>query len=351
MRERVRASSQGAPDGYQSPQDLLADLTVVDASLRALGAGEIADSDLRDTIRVVDVFGFTFARLDIREHAARHAAAVADLFARVGVEADYLALDEPARCAVLQLEISNPRPLAPMNLETVDPVTREVVDTFRTVKALIDSGYRDALETWIISGCETPSDALAVLLLMKDAGLAGLEGRDAALRIAPLFEQESGLRDAPNTISTLLDMPCYRAALASRGDEQEVMIGYSDSNKELGYLGSSWALYTAQCALSDLFGARGVRHVFFHGRGGSLGRGGGPTNVAILALPAGTVGGRIKLTEQGEVISARYSIPQVASRELELVTGAVMVATIGSQKQPSAERLTQWEPIMSEMSA
>jgi len=130
-----------------------------------------------------------------------------------------------------------------------------------------------------------------------------------------------------------------------------VMIGYSDSNKELGYLGSSWALYEAQCALTRLFAGRGVRHVFFHGRGGSLGRGGGPTNVAILALPAGTVGGRIKLTEQGEVISARYSIPQVALRELELVAGAVMVTTVGSIHQPSPEDLAAWEPVMARMAA
>lgn len=351
MRERVRATMNDAPGAYQQPSELLADLRIIDVSLRALGAGAIADSDLRDAIRVVDVFGFTFATLDIREHASRHAATVAELFARAGVTPAYLELDEAARTTILQAEIANPRPLAPMNLDGLDPVTQEVVATFRTVRSLIDDGYRNALETWIISGCETPSDALAVLLLMKDSGLSDPGGANAALRIAPLFEQESGLRDAPATIATLLDMPCYRAALASRADEQEVMIGYSDSNKELGYLGSAWALYTAQCALTALFAKRGVRHVFFHGRGGSLGRGGGPTNVAILALPAGTVGGRIKLTEQGEVISARYSVPQVAMRELELTTGAVMVATVGSIHQPSAEHLARWEPIMGEMAS
>ncbi|MFM9106489.1 MAG: phosphoenolpyruvate carboxylase [Chloroflexota bacterium] len=351
LRERVRATLQDGPGGYPDPAALLGDLRTIDASLRALGAGAIADSDLRDVIRIVDVFGFTFARLDIREHAARHAATVSDLLARAGVADDYLAMDERARRETLEREIANPRPLSPMRLDGLGEAAREVIQTFRTVRELLDGGYRDALGSWIISGCETPSDALAVLLLMKDAGLCDPGGTGAQLRIAPLFEQESGLRDAPDTMAALLDTPCYRAALAGRGDEQEVMIGYSDSNKELGYLGSSWALYEAQCALTALFAARGVRHLFFHGRGGSLGRGGGPTNVAILALPAGAVAGRIKLTEQGEVISARYSIPQVATRELELVAGAVMVATVGSINQPSADNLAAWEPVMARMAA
>jgi len=351
MRERVRATLASDPAGYASPADLLEGLRAVDRSLRALGLAVIADGDLHDVIRIVEVFGFTFARLDIREHAARHASALAEVFARMAVAPGYLGLDEAGRIALLERELDDPRPLIPRELDGFGPEAVTTIETFRTLRRLLDEGFRDALGTCIISGCETTSDALAVLLLMKEANLCGVGGTNAALRIAPLFEQESGLRDAPDTMAALLASPAYRTALASRGDEQEVMIGYSDSNKELGYLGSSWALYVAQRDLTEVFAEAGVGHVFFHGRGGSLGRGGGPTNVAILALPAGTVGGRIKLTEQGEVIAARYSIPEIAGRELELVTGAVMVATVGARSQPGEAELARFEPMMASMAA
>src|SRR5690606_10323102 len=151
---------------------------------------------------------------------------------------------------------------------------------------------------------------------------------DAMLKIVPLFESEEALRDSVSIMRTLLDQEVYRTALTSQGNEQEVMIGYSDSNKELGYLGPSWALYTAQIGMAAFFDTPGSRHTFFHGRGGSVGRGGGPTNQAILALPSGTVDGRIKLTEQGEVIAARYSVPEIAARELELVVSAALVSSV-----------------------
>ena len=171
------------------------------------------------------------------------------------------------------------------------------------------------------------------------------------MSIAPLFEQEQGLRDAPETIATLLRIPVYREALLARGDIQEVMIGYSDSNKEIGFLGSAWALYQAQRDLTRLFKAEGIRHTFFHGRGGAIGRGGGPTNVAILALPPGSVAGRVKLTEQGEVIASRYATAPVAYRELELVSGAVLASAVNVLAVPDPERLSAFEEAMAEMSA
>src|ERR687897_3754283 len=186
---------------------------------------------------------------------------------------------------------------------------------------------------------------------MKESGLAEPGGSGARLSIAPLFEQEQGLRDAPATMATLLRLPVYRRALQARGTNQEVMIGYSDSNKEIGFLSSAWALYQAQRDLTKLFETEGISHTFFHGRGGSIGRGGGPTNVAILAQPPGSVAGRIKLTEQGEVISARYATPQIAHRELELVTGAVLVSTVGALEQPSTERLPLYREAISLMAA
>jgi phosphoenolpyruvate carboxylase len=301
-------------------------------------------------LRQVEVFGFHFARLEIRDHAKRYGAAVADILARTMVEPDYLALPEADRAALLQREISNPRPLVPADLAVFDATTRDVVDTLRAVRRALTGEHRDAIQSTIISGCEAASDALEVLLLMKESQLCEPGGDDARLKIVPLFESEEALRDSVAIMRSLLDQPVYRRALSSQNDEQEVMIGYSDSNKELGYLGSSWALYTAQIDLAALFSSLGIRHTFFHGRGGSVGRGGGPTNLAILALPSGTVEGRIKLTEQGEVIAARYSVPEIAHRELELVVSAAIVSSVagpvGQMPRPAAAETTTYQRVM-----
>ena len=186
---------------------------------------------------------------------------------------------------------------------------------------------------------------------MKETGLAAAGGHGAELRIAPLFEAGETLHAAPDTMRTLLAEPVYRAALASVGDTQEIMVGYSDSNKDVGYLGSTWGLYVAQDRLAAAIREHGVDLVFFHGRGGSIGRGGGPTNAAILALPPDTIGGGIKLTEQGEVISARYATAEIAHRELELTTGAVLLRTIGLPGQPGPKRLAEYAAVMDAMAA
>jgi len=327
IRERVRATRRLDPDGYAAPAELLADLRLVERSLLDQGAGLIADGDLHDLLRQVDVFGFHVARLDIRDHAKRNAAALAEIFAVTEVAPDYAALAEEERIGLLAREIANPRPLVPLDLAPLGSEAREVVDTFRTVRRLLATEHAGAIQTYVISGSDGPADALAVLLLMKESRLCDPGGGQARLQIAPLFEHGDALRDAAATMRRLLAVPVYRRALAAQHDRQEVMLGYSDSNKDLGYLASSWALYNAERELTTLFRGAGIRHTFFHGRGGSIGRGGGPTNVAILAQPPAAVAGRIKLTEQGEVISARYSTPQIAHRELELVAGAVLVSS------------------------
>jgi phosphoenolpyruvate carboxylase len=214
--------------------------------------------------------------------------------------------------------------------------------------ALLD-GYGDALGSYVISGAAAPSDMLEVLLLMKAAGLGVGGGGPAPLPIAPLFEFGESLRDAAATMATLLEQPAYRAALRAWGNSQEVMIGYSDSNKDVGYVASTWGVRRAQTALAELLHANGVRFTFFHGRGGALGRGGGPTNVAILSQPSGTVEGRIKLTEQGEVIAAKYSTPQIAHRELELIGGAALVSRL--LPQPDAGRLRAFEALLERMAS
>ena len=327
MRERLRAAARHEPTGYREPAELLHDLRLIERSLLDQGAALIAAGDLHDVIRQVEIFGFHFARLDLRDHARRHTAALAGVFAITGLHADYDALPETDRAALLAREIANPRPLIPTDLSALDETAREVIVTYRTIHRLLTVDHPGTIKTAIISGCEVPSDALAVLLLMKEAQLCAPGGDGAMLQIAPLFEHGQALEDAAATMRTLLAEPVYRAALASSGGTQEVMIGYSDSNKDLGYVASSWSLYRAQRELVALFHDEDVAFTFFHGRGGSIGRGGGPTNVAILAQPPGAVGGRIKLTEQGEVIADRYSTAEIAHRELELVAGAVLVSS------------------------
>jgi phosphoenolpyruvate carboxylase len=350
MRERLRASREDQIGGYANSSELLHDLVVIDESLRGQGAHLIAEGDLHDVIRLTQVFGFHLAVMDVREHSSRHAAALAEVFRDTEVTPAYLDLDEGEQSALLAREIDNPRPLIPVSLERFSQETQDVVGTFRVIAEALNGRHQGAIETYVISGAQAPSDVLAVLLLMKESGLAEPGGSGARLSIAPLFEQELGLREAPSTMATLLRLPVYRQALQARGDLQEVMIGYSDSNKEIGFLGSAWALYQAQRDLTALFDAEGVRHTFFHGRGGAIGRGGGPTNVAILALPPGSVAGRVKVTEQGEVIASRYATAPVAYRELELVSGAVLASTVEVLAAPAPPRLAVFEEVIAEMS-
>lgn len=340
LRERLRATRLGTDHGYRDAAAFVADLRTIEASLHAQRQTLAATGDIHDVLRQAEVFGFHFATLDIRDHSRRLETAVAESLARAQVGSDYRTLGETAKMGVLAREITNPRPLIPQNLAGFSAEGREVIETFRTVGELLDGDHAGAIRTLIISGTESSSDMLEALLLMKESGLAEPGGGAARLGIAPLFEAGETLREAATTMRTTLAEPVYREALRARDDAQEIMIGYSDSNKDVGYLGSTWALYVAQGELAEALAAENIRFTFFHGRGGSIGRGGGPSNVAILAQPPGSVAGRIKLTEQGEVISARYATPQIAHRELELVTGAVLVSTVGALAQPEPERLT-----------
>jgi len=347
--ERLCATARAQAEGYRDSAELLADLRLAERALHEQRADRIAAGDLHDVIREVEVFGFHLARLDVREHAGRHTQAIGELLARRGDERGYEDLGETARQALLARALSDTVPLFPADPAALPPTAREVVAIFRMLRDVLADGCRDALGSYVISGAAAPSDVLEVLLLMKEAGLTPAGGGQAPLPIVPLFEFGASLRDAAATMATLLEQPTYRAALSSWGESQEVMIGYSDSNKDVGYLASTWDVRRAQTALAELLGAHGVRFTFFHGRGGALGRGGGPTNVAILSQPPGTVEGRIKLTEQGEVIAAKYSTPQIAHRELELVAGAALVSRL--LPQPTAERLSVFEELLERMAA
>jgi phosphoenolpyruvate carboxylase len=350
LRERVRATRRDQPGGYAEPAELLADLREAEASLRA-GAGSLtAGGDLHDVVRQVEVFGFHFARLDIREHAKRHRGALDEVLGRLAVFEGYADADDEVRCDLLSELIVDPRPLIPEDVSRFDEETRTTIQTFRTVRDALAGRHRGAIRSYVISGAEGPADLLEVLLLMKEAGLSRPGGEEAALRIAPLFEAAQTLREAPQTMDAVLRRDVYRTALRAVGDEQEVMIGYSDSNKDAGYVASGWSTYQAQIGIADVLREHGASWLFFHGRGGSLGRGGGPSNTAILALPAGTVGGRLKMTEQGEVLAAKYMVAEVAHRELELTTSAALVSAVQQAPEAGDEQAAEHGRVMGRMS-
>lgn len=358
IRERLRASASGSAGGYDAPSALLDDLRAIERSLRAHGGEFSAAGDLRDVIWQVQVFGFHFATLDVRQHVRAHAAALDEIFREMGAEPGYARLTDSERAALLARHIAQPRPLIPADISRFEPFTREVIDTFRMIKRALDGEHRGAIDAYVISGAETPADMLEVLLFMKETSLAEVGGAGARLRIVPLFEFGGALARAPETLDSLLRTPVYREALRAVGDHQEVMIGYSDSNKDVGYLASGWATYLAQAEIAEVLQAHGVSWVFFHGRGGAIGRGGGPTQNAILALPPGTVDGRLKMTEQGEVLTAKYTVTEIAHRELELTTSATLLssaAAAAGESEPAsgldADQRASYHAVMGEMAA
>jgi phosphoenolpyruvate carboxylase len=353
VRERVRETVGEGDGAYESPAALLADLRDIGASLRGDGGEFSAGGDLQDVVRQVEVFGFHFAKLDIRQHVKVHRAALHEVFGTLGIAEGYSALLEPERAALLGHHIAERRPLIPGDTTRFSDETREAIETFRMIRRALDGPHGGAIDAYIISGTEAPSDLLEVLLLMKEASLAQAGGSDAALRIVPLFEAGATLAAADQTLETLLATPVYREALRAVGDHQEIMIGYSDSNKDVGYVGSGWGTYRAQRRIAEVLGRHDISWIFFHGRGGSIGRGGGRTNDAILALPPGTVDGRLKMTEQGEVLTAKYNVGEIAHRELELTTSATLLASaaalIDEHLRPSKPHPELFEQVVEEM--
>ena len=345
LRERVRVTRERESGGYADPDALLEDLRRVGRALSGGSGALTASSDLGDFIRQVEVFGFHYARLDIREHAKIHRGALAEIYRGLGVCEDYERLGDEQRLALLQRQIADRRPLIPAEIDRFGSSTQETIETFRVLRDTLAGPHRGAVRTYIVSGTEGPADLLEVLLLCKEASLCRAGGEDAQLRIVPLFEAGATLQSAPRTMDTLMGCDVYRTALRATGDEQEVMIGYSDSNKDVGYLASAWLAYEAQVRIVEVLRRHGVGWLFFHGRGGAVGRGGGPTNGAILALPPDTVGARLKMTEQGEVLTAKYATPEIAHRELELATSA----TLATGRARSHDRSADFERLLAEM--
>jgi phosphoenolpyruvate carboxylase len=323
---------------YETPEAFVADLAVIGQSLKENGAALLTHGRLGTLSRAARVFGWTLAPIDLRQNSAVHERVVAELLEVASPGTAYLQCGEEDRISLLLAELHTSRPLVSRHVEYSAETAKELAIFDAARAAHLRYGKR-AVRTTIISMAKGISDLLELAVLLKEAGLlrpAAAAG-ELDVNIVPLFETIDDLRAAAGIMDRLLSLPFYRALLAGRGETQEVMLGYSDSNKDGGFLTSGWELYRAEVGLVEVFARHGVRLRLFHGRGGSVGRGGGPSFQAILAQPKGAVQGQIRLTEQGEVIAAKYGNPEVGRRNLEVLVSATLVATAEpAQAEPLA---------------
>ena len=343
-------TGQAAP--YAHAEALRHDLKILRNSLKLNGSALIAGGRLRRLLRAVQIFGFHLAPIDLRQNSDVHARSVGELLAKAGRCTDYASLPENERIQLLTAEIATPRPLYSAYIEYSEE-TRGELDIFFNARSLRQRYGAAALPNCIISKTDGVSDLLELALLLKEAGLLLPAVGDTPARldvnIIPLFETIEDLQKSAATMDAIFALPGYRALIAGRGNEHEVMLGYSDSNKDGGFLTSGWELYKAEIALTRVFSQHGVRLRLFHGRGGSVGRGGGPSYHAILAQPAGAVSGQIRLTEQGEVISTKYGNPDTGRRNLEVLLAATLEASL-TDHENKVEPAEQFHGIMDDLS-
>ncbi len=310
---------------YATPAEFGADLANIERSLSTHGADLLASGRLIPLRRALDAFGFHLAVLDLRQNADVHEAVVAELLARAGACDDYASLGEAQRIELLVGELAGPRLLHSPHLQYSER-TRDELAILEVAAGIHRRFGAIALPNYVISKCNAVSDLLEVGVLLKEVGLATVE--TIAMNIVPLFETIDDLTHGDRVMRAAFALPSYRRWIVSRGELQEVMLGYSDSNKDGGYLTSNWALYRTERALIDAFRAFGVKLRLFHGRGGTVGRGGGPAHDAILAQAPGSLAGGIRLTEQGEIIASKYSDPDLGRRNLETVVAAALEASL-----------------------
>jgi phosphoenolpyruvate carboxylase len=326
----------GTAPAYATAAELSAELAVIDRSLRMNGSLPLARGRLRRLRRAVDIFGFHLAALDLRQNSDVHERVIAELLKAARPEVDYQDLSEDQRIEILLEELRTVRPLASPFVAYGEETASELAIVRAAAEAHRRYGAR-SVPNYVISKADGVSDVLEVAVLLKEAGLLDPAAGTVALNIVPLFETIGDLRRCPETMERLLGLADYQRLLESRGRMQEVMLGYSDSNKDGGFLTSGWELYKAEIALVEVFRDHDVRLRLFHGRGGSVGRGGGPSYQAILAQPGGAVQGKIRITEQGEVIAGKYSNPDVGRRNLETLAAATFEATLLQPDQAAPE--------------
>ena len=339
--------SKGAPHepgrDYANNRELLDDLMLMYNSLLANRGELIAHGLLERTIRTIAAFGLTHATMDVREHSGAHQRVIESLFPN----SNYQQLTSAQKCEFLTKQITSQN----VATEKLDEVDAKTVRTFVAIKESQESFDPSVVETYIVSMTKGPEDVLAAVYLAKLAGLIDLEKSQARVDVAPLLETVAELRSAGDILEQLLANPTYRQIVEMRGNIQEVMLGYSDSNKDAGIATSQWEIHQAQRKLRDVARKYGIKLRLFHGRGGSVGRGGGPTYDAIIALPWGTLDGQIKMTEQGEVISDKYALPSLARENVELTLAAALEATVLNRAaRQTPEDLIKWNTAMNSIS-
>ncbi len=330
---------------YRNVEEFKRDLSIIDQSLRANGSYLLTRGRLRGLRRAADCFGFHLASVDLRQNSDVHERTVAELFETAASGTDYFARSEAERVDLLVKELNTVRVLA-SPFFSYSEETRKELDMFRAAAEARASFGAESIRTSIISQSQAVSDLLELAVLLKEVGLITADGK-SEIDIVPLFETIADLRRCPSVMEQAFSLPAYRRLVASRGDVQEIMLGYSDSNKDGGFITSGWELYKAEIGLIETFRRHGVKLRLFHGRGGSVGRGGGPAYEAILAQPSGAVGGQIRVTEQGEIISSKYANPEVGRRNLETFVAATLEASLLMPKQhaPRPEYLSTMEEL------